>query len=315
MPKTPKSNAPELAVIIPAYRAGTLRKALGSLLNQRDKLFRVYVCDDGSPEDLSPVCAEFEDGLDLRYVRFSDNLGQTSLSEHLARCLEAIADEPLVCFLSDDNEWSRNAVGRIRKVVAKNPDFDVYHLETKVIDTKSNQVMPSRRFPKVLTVDKLFIRVFSKNEPAPLSGFIFRNGALKKAFVKDPPMYRNDLATILTASKEKGIRAIRRAFLLWRYHEDRIGEGSELRLRIDEGLCALLKWSETFFADAYPLVLGDALRLFGKYVSRLYPARSAAEVQQVFETFDACKGPIRHMRAMSVLKKCMKEREAAITGA
>jgi glycosyltransferase involved in cell wall biosynthesis len=43
-------SAPELAIIVPAFRVRFLERTLQSLAAQTDRRFRVYVGDDASPE-------------------------------------------------------------------------------------------------------------------------------------------------------------------------------------------------------------------------------------------------------------------------
>ena len=169
----------DIAIVIPAYRAADLHKTLLSLAYQSDKNFSVYVCDDCSPDDIKGIVDEFETPLRLVYHRFEENIGQKSISAQLKRCLTIVGSEGLVCFLSDDNELTRDCIRRLRKTVRKDPGYDVYHWNANIIDYRGNRVMKGRRFRKSMSTEKLFRKLFFKKRYiAPLSAFIFRKEAL-----------------------------------------------------------------------------------------------------------------------------------------
>ena len=49
------ATVPNIAFIVPAYRAADLHKTLQSLAMQTDRDFSVYLADDAVPEDLSAI--------------------------------------------------------------------------------------------------------------------------------------------------------------------------------------------------------------------------------------------------------------------
>ena len=79
------ATVPNIAFIVPAYRAADLHKTLQSLAMQTERDFSVYLAADAVPEDLSALTAEFEDALSVRYTRFEERLGDVSRSKHLSR--------------------------------------------------------------------------------------------------------------------------------------------------------------------------------------------------------------------------------------
>ena len=58
-------NPQSLAIVIPAWRARYFSAALTSLRNQTDLRFRLYIGDDGSPDDLRTIVDTVGQGLDI----------------------------------------------------------------------------------------------------------------------------------------------------------------------------------------------------------------------------------------------------------
>ena len=112
-----------LAVIIPAFKGRHLAATLASFAAQTDRRFRVYVADDGSPEELAPIVAPFRAQLDLVYHRFPENLGRTSLAGHWHRAM-ALSRERWVWLFSDDDLVSPDSVAAFWAERARRPSSD-----------------------------------------------------------------------------------------------------------------------------------------------------------------------------------------------
>ncbi|MFZ1810373.1 MAG: glycosyltransferase family 2 protein, partial [Candidatus Nitrotoga sp.] len=91
-------SAPRFSVIIPAYNAaGTLARALDSVLTQTWAAFEVIVIDDGSIDNTAAVAASY--GEKIRYLR-QNNAGVSAARNHGAR----IASGDWLAFL-DADDW------------------------------------------------------------------------------------------------------------------------------------------------------------------------------------------------------------------
>lgn len=101
-----------VAIIIPAYKAGFLGRTLESLAAQTCRDFKVYVGDDHSPDDLQSIVDVYSEKIPIVYRRFDKNLGGTDLVAHWERCI-GLSDEPLVWLFSDDDLMPPDAVERI----------------------------------------------------------------------------------------------------------------------------------------------------------------------------------------------------------
>ena len=99
-----------LAIIIPFYKITYFEATLQSLANQTDNRFKVYIGDDASPNDSSPLLKKFEGKFDFLYHRFEDNLGGKSLTLQWKRCIELKGDEEWLMILGDDDMLESNVV-------------------------------------------------------------------------------------------------------------------------------------------------------------------------------------------------------------
>ncbi len=92
-------NDPSISVIIPAYNAaGTIARALDSVLAQTLTDFEIIVVDDGSRDDLAAATAPYASRITL--VR-QQNSGAAAARNHGAR----LARGPLLAFLDADDFW------------------------------------------------------------------------------------------------------------------------------------------------------------------------------------------------------------------
>ena len=276
----------DLAIVILAYRGALLHRALSSLQIQKDKHFRVYVCDDASPEDIALSLNDFEDSLDIVYTRFEENFGIRRQGAHLERCLSLVRDETLVCFFSDDNELTRDAVQRIRKAAKRHPEINVFHLNTAFIDASSVRTGEGKRYCRKMKPAPLFRRIFCKEAPASLSSFFFRKEALGKAMFQIRDVSRSPLTLVFSAMGTDGVLLTPcRARLLKRPHASEYASNPATTLEKALQLQSFFGWSEYFFEGKYPLSPRDRVELFARHAASMYPARTEEEILAKFLGF------------------------------
>ena len=305
------ATVPNIAFIVPAYRAADLHKTLQSLAMQTDRDFSVYLADDAVPEDLSALTAEFEDALSVRYTRFEERLGDVSRSKHLSRALSLLRGEPFVCFLEGDAELTQDCVKRLRRTIARHPEYAVYHWNAEILDAAGAPIEKMSRYGVSLRTDKLFRKLFMKGFRAPLPAFVFRTETLLSKGVFDGETYRTDLQNIFACAGETGVRTVRRARI-----RQRTAAAPDPALQERETLSrlAFFRWSETFFGEDYPISVGDRLDLFAETAARLYPTYTADEVKARFMAFDVCQGTLRKLKASGALRYARKERGKDLKG-
>ena len=107
--QTGQESVARLAIVIPAYKTKFLREALLSITSQSDKNFQLYIGDDASPESIAEVVREFSEKLPVKFHRFDENFGKTSLVKHWERCVR-MTSEPWVWIFSDDDLMDADCV-------------------------------------------------------------------------------------------------------------------------------------------------------------------------------------------------------------
>jgi len=99
--ETPRYS-PLVSVIIPTYnRAGTVRRAIRSVLSQDYQNFEVLVVDDGSTDETPSLFGgNVEDGR-LKFIRLERNVG----GAQARNAGLALARGEFIAFLDSDDEW------------------------------------------------------------------------------------------------------------------------------------------------------------------------------------------------------------------
>ncbi|MBR5699951.1 MAG: glycosyltransferase family 2 protein [Bacteroidales bacterium] len=275
-----------IAIILLAYRGAHLHRALSSLRLQKYRDFRVYVCDDASPDNIAGTVSEFEDTLDMIYTRFEENYGIARQSAHLERCLALTRDEPLVCFFSDDNEFSPDALRRIARAARRKEDVSVFHLNTDWIDEASTVTGKGRRYWPKLSPERLFRQIFVSESPAPLSSFFFRREALERAMFQIRDLQRAPLTLVFAAMGNQGrLWTPCHSRLLKRPHSEDYASDPVILLDKALQLQSFFSWSEYFFEGNYPLSPRRRVELFARFAAQMYPARSEEEIREKFLTY------------------------------
>lgn len=288
---------PEIVFLVPARNIDTLHRTLSMLSFQKDRGFRTVVADLTGSDAAASVAAEFEHRLPVSVVPIAP-----SGEPFWKCCLDVVPDAEWVCFLGPDVDLPATAVKRMRKCIS---DHEGYNAFRWIL------AEPYRKPGLKTRQDKLFLSVFVDGGVAPLSAFVFRAATLREAFSADPDAAGMDLAVILSAAKESGVRTVRWERVGYRKPEAPVDPAlveKDVRARL-----AFFRWSERFFGDEYPLGTSDRLALFAGELARLYPSFTPEELKEDLNTFAVVNGPIRRMKASSALKAALKARQEALT--
>jgi len=114
----PTSATPTISVVIPNYNnAGTLARAIDSVLAQDHPAHEIIVVDDGSTDDSRRVAAAFGDR--IRFVR-QPNGGVSSARNHGVR----IATGDWIAFLDADDVYLPGRLSAHARWIAREPDVD-----------------------------------------------------------------------------------------------------------------------------------------------------------------------------------------------
>lgn len=123
MDKCPMDNGPLVSVVVPTYnRAGTVARAIDSILHQSHSRVEVLVVDDGSTDNTSQVLKEARDR-DARVTCCHNTMGKGCAGARNTGVSLATGD--YIAFLDDDDEYCPDKIRTQLAVFHSNPGVDV----------------------------------------------------------------------------------------------------------------------------------------------------------------------------------------------
>ena len=240
----------KLAIVIPAYKARFLHKALESIAGQTDKRFTVYVGDDASPDNIKQICDNFTGRLDLIYTRFNENLGHKSLVAQWNRSIEK-SSEPWIWLFCDDDVMEPKCVEMFYKTIDREKDkFRLLRFNTITIDDAGEIIRTNTPHPQLESGVQFIYHRLNYNRTSWVSEYIFSREAYKenKGMIDFPIAYCSDDASWLAFSKGRGIITIQGAQVFWRQSAYNISpSGAKYQTERLEATFRFVNWLDNFF--------------------------------------------------------------------
>lgn len=210
-----------LAVIIPAYRGEYLAETLRSLEAQSCRDFRVYVADDGSPEPIGRIVADFAGKMDLVYHRFPTNLGHESLVNHWDRAIE-LSREPFVWLFSDDDVASPDCVRTFYDDLGAAPESRALRrFDLEFIGPDGVRLLTEPEFPQQLS-DAAYTRhlLHTLTATCVMQNMVFPRAVYEeeRGFADFPGGYCTDCATWPRFARQSGVRRLAGGRVSFRRH-------------------------------------------------------------------------------------------------
>lgn len=207
-----------LAIIIPFYKLTFFEATLQSLASQTDKRFKVYIGDDASPEDCTPLLKKYDSQFNFVYHRFENNLGGTSLTQQWERCIELSDDEEWLMILGDDDVLEDAVVATWYKdYTVFKEESNVIRFATKIIMEESKMITGSLRHPVWEDSRDSFVKIFKGETRSSLSEYIFsRKSYIKYRFTDYPLAWCSDYKAMLEFSDCKPIYTINKSNVYFR---------------------------------------------------------------------------------------------------
>jgi len=235
-----------LAIIIPAYKADFLAKALASLVRQTDQRFNLYVCDDASPADIEGIARSSLGARPWHFKRFETNLGGTSLARHLNRCV-ALAGEPWVWVFSDDDLLDDNCVAAFHKFLeADGETADLLRFDAWIIDERDQITGLHTLHRDRETWLEFAYGLLMGWRRSFMQQLVFRRCAFELAGgILDLPLgWSTDDAAVIAMGRQKPIRLIPGARIRWRHSDKNITPDRSLarREKTLQATCRFLEW-------------------------------------------------------------------------
>lgn len=205
-----------LAIVIPYYKLIFFGKTLQSLANQTDKRFRVYIGDDASPDDCKELLQEFKGQFDFEYLRFENNLGGSSLTQHWERCIALTKGENWLMVLGDDDVLGNNCVEAFYQnlnLVEANRS-NVVRFACNVINAENTVFLGPYLHPQLESAADFYCRKVSNLTRSSLSEYIFKREMYEKYnFTNYPLAWYSDDKAWIDFSENKPIVSINEALV------------------------------------------------------------------------------------------------------
>lgn len=211
----------KLAIVIPAFKSNFLRNTLESIAQQTNQNFRLYIGDDGSPDELYPIIREFEKRIKLNYTFFKENLGSVNLVGHWERCIDMVQEEEWVWLFSDDDVMQPTCVDNFYLELRQNHNsYDLYHFNVNVINGE-NRVIKKGLFPDIIQSEQLLKKKLRGKLRSYVVEFIFNKEEffLQGRFQNFELAWNSDIATWIKVGHRKGIKTIENSIVQWRSSE------------------------------------------------------------------------------------------------
>jgi len=243
----------KLAIVIPAYKIEYFHYVLDSLSNQTDKRFNVYVGIDASKADFESLIKVYQNRINIIFKRFDENLGGKDLVAQWNRCLELIQNEKWIWLFSDDDMMNDNCVELFYQELGKNEKYDLYHFDVDILNENNEIVRNTKPYPdKILAIDFL-----KKKNTAQLDSFvveyIFKRSTFEKlgGFQCFDMAWGTDIATWAKLGKNKGLKTIKGAKVLWRQSSLNITPAKDkpiLLRKLSANVC-FFNWCKGYFQE------------------------------------------------------------------
>ena len=250
-----------LAIVIPYYKKSFFRQTLQSLATQTDNRFRVYIGNDGSPENPIDLIKEYKDRFDLTYIKFNENLGSKSLVKHWERCINLIKNEEWITILGDDDVYENNVVEKFYSNLEeiKKNYITAVRFATYVINEENKVIGNLCQHPTKEKAVDFLIRKFKGGTRSTLSEYFFRTDVVKKIKFKDFPLaWSSDALAVVEFSGNNYIYSINDTSVHFRLSSKNItGKGDSIKK--NEAWFRFYTYLLSNYGNKYPIELVNRL--------------------------------------------------------
>lgn len=180
----------KLAIVIPYFKIKFFDQCLRSLNDQSNKNFTVYIGDDSSDNEPSDIIKQYQNTLNIKYTRFSTNLGNQYLTRQWDRCIELTESEEWIMVLGDDDVLDSKVVEEFYNNIntVNTAQIKVIRFASQLIDEIDNitsKVYFNPQFEKAATS---YIRTLEGNGRSTLSEHVFTRSTYEKHGFKNFPV-------------------------------------------------------------------------------------------------------------------------------
>ena len=145
------------SITIPAYKSSYLKEAIDSCLAQTYHDFELVIVNDHYPEDIDSIINQFDDTR-IRYYVNEKNCGALNVVDNWNRCLEYAKGDYVIC-MGDDDRLLPNCLEEYKKLTESNPEFNVFHMRTEIIDENGSVI---ERLEERLPVESVYSLIWNR---------------------------------------------------------------------------------------------------------------------------------------------------------
>lgn len=218
-----------LAIVIPFYKLTFFEETLHSLSIQTDKRFKVYIGDDGSPENPANLLEKYKWQFDFIYHRFKENLGSISLVQQWNRCIALAGEEEWIMILGDDDVLGSNCIKDFYTSLPQifSNKCNVVRFATKINDMLQQKISSPYTHPKLEKGIDFFYRRLTNQTRSSLSEYIFKKSIYQKYGFYDYELaWHSDDRAWLEFSESKYIYSINSSNVTFRFSSENISRGN-----------------------------------------------------------------------------------------
>ncbi len=172
----PQIKKVKFSVCIPTYnRAGYLKEAIESVLNQTYSNFELVIYDDGSTDETVRVVRSFKDPR-IRYYRGKENRGRPFARN---RCIELSTGEWIV-WLDDDDKMEPELLSRYLIEINKYPEVEIFYVRHLIVNNEKDGYTSRIMCDEFFKNKKQLIRKLMLTSPIPNPGVCVKRGVYEK---------------------------------------------------------------------------------------------------------------------------------------
>ena len=239
------------SILIPAYKAKYFRECLQSIINQTFKDFEVIILNDSSPEDIESIVKEFADNR-IQYYLNERNVGAKDIVNNWNKCLFLSHGEYVIC-MGDDDMLMDNCLEVYKEAVDNNPDIEVFHCRSYIIDETSKKTSLTTSWPESESIyDNIWHRINNYREQF-IGDFLYKSKDLKEkgGFYYLPFAWSSDDITSYRAMDERGVVHINEPIFCYRKNRLTITSSGDPNIKL-QAISLEQKWFKSFMSIHTP---------------------------------------------------------------
>ena len=231
-----------ICIVVPIYKTKYLSKTIDSLNKQTTKKFKVYLCNDNSPDYPLTIINSVKISFDYEYISFDKNLGGKNLIGQWERCI-SYTNEDWIWVLGDDDYISHDAVENLHKHLMSYPYEKLNRFSLEVVDENDNTIAIQNYKESKQSTDSFILERLCGRQYSSLNEYVFSRDLYveTQGFISYPLGWCSDDATWIKMSKiNKGICNIALGKVYWRQSQLNISNNKSTAVKLKKIIASML---------------------------------------------------------------------------